>query len=162
MHAWFRSLGWSATDADDAVQEVFLRAWKEHRMLGEAASPAAWLFRTARNLANDGFRIRIRETRRHEESVRRSRPDGGDPPERRLEIQELHARVLAAIDRLPEPLRAVLLLKKTAGLTHDEVAQVLDIPAGTVASRLWAAVRRVAAWAEEDVAPSPVRERTIP
>ncbi len=125
----------------------------------------AYLFRMARNLSIDGQRTRLRDQRRQTEitaAARARTAPVSDAPDHHLETTERHERVLEAIDRLPEAFRSVLVLTKVAGLSGEEVAQVLDIPVGTVASRLWTAVRRVASMAEGDVAPPPGPRRAAP
>jgi RNA polymerase sigma-70 factor (ECF subfamily) len=120
-------------DTRDLLQEVFLRAAR--RQAGELLrDPAAWLFRTARNLHID-------HTRRHGARDRamqrlaqepKQQEDTGDPAE---DDTASPLRIAEAIAALPEEQRTVLHLKIWEGLTFARIGEVLDIPANTAASR---------------------------
>jgi len=129
-----RRFGVSESDADDASQQVFLVA---HRRLADIAprSERSFLLQTALRVASD-FR-RSRERRREE--------DGQDLPalaDTAASAEELldRRRARAILDRvlaaMPMDLRTVFVLFEIEELTMAEIATVIEIPAGTVASRL--------------------------
>jgi len=97
-------------------------------------------------------RRRDRKARRHVALDESLLPDGPSP-ERDAEREQLRARLLAALARLPEDRREVVLLHDLEGWTHREIAQRLDLPQGTVRSHLHYARRAMRAqlreWAEE-------------
>lgn len=68
---------------------------------------------------------------------------GGDAPDSMLMKRERETRLRGAIESLPEKLREVLLLTEFSGMLHDEIAALLGIPPGTVASRRHLAVQRL-------------------
>lgn len=132
----------SAEDAQDLVQEAFLRAYQNlDRFLGESAF-YTWVYRIGVNLALNRRR-RWRSGPRFLPLNRGDRPDhdvAGDHeaenPARRLESLETGERVQQALSRLPEEFRSVVILKDFDGLRYEEIAGLLDIPVGTVRSRL--------------------------
>jgi RNA polymerase sigma factor (sigma-70 family) len=121
----------TAADAEDVVQEAFVRFW---RARDRAVDPAAYLFACVRRTALEWLRARRRRVVREE---RAARPEAsGEPlfvtaPER----AERRGAVEAALARLPDDQRAVLVLKVWGGLTFAQIAAALDITANTAASR---------------------------
>ncbi len=126
---WTRSMA----DAEDVVQEGFIRYWRHQRQL--PGDPQALLVTSIRRAALDHARREARRTAREEkadgglpdrEAIFAAQP--GDDAERRLEIE-------AALQRLPVEQREVLVLKIWHELTLEEIARILGIPANTAASR---------------------------
>lgn len=120
-------------DAEDLLQDTFIEAARFDDRMTEAASPRAWLFGVARNLAA-AFRRRL-HTRRPAtlaHDVAAPQPSAVDP---RVE------QVLAALDKLSSPFRETLDLRLREDLSYAEIADVLRVPVGTVRSRLHAAIR---------------------
>ena len=118
-------------DAEDAVQETFLHAWRSlGRFRGEAA-PRTWLFRILLNACNDRRRRSL--LRRRERPAERSLPVD---PARRTARRELVDRVFDAVDELPRRQRECLLLRVRAGLGYAEIASLLEIGVGSVKSHL--------------------------
>ena len=129
------------TDAEDVAQESMLRAYRNFHRLRERDSFRAWLVRTAWRLSLD----RIRSAGRRE---RRERDAMLDQPATAVEnvaaTREFERHVAAALDALPEKLRIVMLLAAIEGYNTREVAKLLDLPEGTVKSRLHAARKQLA------------------
>ena len=137
--------GDSARGADVAVG-AFLRLWERRHAYQPQGKLGAWLLQTA-------YRMLVDEARR--DLTKREIEESIDPSEgiqTRLERTALAQAVRDAVTALPEPHRAVLVLSVYEGLSQSEIAEVLDIPPGTVASRksyaLEALRRRLAAWSE--------------
>lgn len=119
----FRMIG-DYEEARDVVQEAFLKA---HRACSEGATPASlrgWLYRVTHNLAVNRLKA-IGSRKRASERIARHRP---------IERNPEAAAAEEAVLSLPDPYRAVLVLKYFQRLTFDEIAQVLDQPLGTVKS----------------------------
>jgi RNA polymerase sigma-70 factor, ECF subfamily len=130
--AYFRNQSGLAGAAEDLLQDTFVRALKHRDRLEAAVSHRAYLFGIARHVGLD--------------ALRRRQPDGETaelpsvpevPPDERLESMR------AAIAALPLLQREALLLKLQQDLSYEEIAEVLDIPVGTVRSRLHHAVLRL-------------------
>lgn len=127
----FRLCG-NKTDAEDLTQDVFVAAWQSLPRFAGRSTEQTWLYRIALYRWN-----RVRQSR-GPETVPLGDFDGfsSAPTLTKLSLD-------AAIDSLPADLRAPFLLVKAEGLTHKEAAHVLEIPTGTVQSRVFAAARRL-------------------
>ncbi len=131
-----------AADAEEIAQDAFLRAYGQMGNLREPAKFRAWVCRIAFRLALNRRRARgrrlVRDTAWHESQTQQV-ADG----ERAGVEREYLARLRTEIERLPEKLRAVVLLASVAGMEAGEVAAVLEIPAGTVRRRLHEARKKL-------------------
>lgn len=119
--------------AEDAAQEAFLRAWLHLSNFRPGSSLRNWLYRIAVNEAIDTLR---RERRVAQDLETVPAADPGPGPERALVGRERARRVQAAILSLAEASRVVLVLREYGGLSYQEISAALDIPVGTVMSRL--------------------------
>jgi RNA polymerase sigma-70 factor (ECF subfamily) len=128
-------------DAEDAVQEAFLRAWKFRNALAKESSFKPWLYRVVVNSCNSKLRQEIphRDRRRDEEDVAAS-DLMGDGSER----FELSHDVASALRDLPDHLRVVVVLRYYADLSERDIALAIGRKPGTVKSRLNEARRRLA------------------
>jgi len=118
--------------AEDAAQEAFIRAW-QHLPSYRPRSPFRnWVYRIATNVAVDVLR-REKETV-DIDTLPLIASNGG--PEAAVEGQEQSERVQQAVLALPQASRAALVLREYEGLSYREIAETLDIPIGTVMSRL--------------------------
>ena len=144
-------------DAEDAVQESFLRAWKFRDSLVTGSSFKPWLYRVVVNTCNSKLRKEI--PHRH-----RRRPD--DDLDDVAEIEDRIAQVavtndvMTALKELPAHLRIVIVLRYYADLSEHDIAKVIGRQPGTVKSRLNEARRRLALHpALQSEAPSPINDR---
>ena len=127
---------WDADRAHDLAQEVFVRAL-DH----DPDTPRAWLFTVAANLARDEAR-RAGTRRRHLELVRGEPEPAAPDPADELEAREREATVRAALARLSERDREVLLLWD-AGLSYDDIARQTGLARSAVGTTLSRARRRL-------------------
>jgi RNA polymerase sigma-70 factor (ECF subfamily) len=129
-----RRLGLSEADADDAAQQVFLNV---SRRLDDirTGSERAFLFRTAVHVASKAHRSR-RRRRETTEGDCADWPDQFPPADALLDQRRARALLDAMLHELPDELRDVVVLFEIEGLGKIEVAEALNIPPGTVASRL--------------------------
>jgi RNA polymerase sigma-70 factor (ECF subfamily) len=120
--------------AEDAAQETFLQAWLNLNSYRPQSSLRNWLYRIAVNAATDMLR---KEKRLVPEAVENLQLTDAHPgPEAVFVRQERIVLVQKAVLSLPEACRAVLVLREYEGLSYQEIAASLDIPVGTVMSRL--------------------------
>lgn len=117
--------------ADDLVQEALTRALDKQHQLKDVAKLEHWLFRILNNCWLEHLR-RLHPTQDVEELMLSS----GHTPELGLRKQQVIDRVRAAIGRLPLGQRQVVTLVDLKGFSYAEVAEVLEVPVGTVMSRL--------------------------
>jgi RNA polymerase sigma-70 factor, ECF subfamily len=135
-----RSVTRDPSEAEDVVQETFLRALRHHNKLPELRDTRTWLIRITWNLALD--RRRRAKTRRRTdnfEEVSRSLTTGGLSAETELINAQGRARVLFHIDTLPAREREAFLLFAVNELSTVEIAQVLQTTDSTIRSRLYRA-----------------------
>jgi RNA polymerase sigma-70 factor (ECF subfamily) len=123
--------------AEDAVAEAFARAWSRWREVSAIDRPAAWVLRVALNHARDRFRRRGTE-RRKASAV--ARPEASYD-----EASFVDRRLWDAVRDVPAQECTLIALRYVADLSQPEIAAVLGIPAGTVASRLSRARQRLGA-----------------
>ena len=125
-------------DAEDLVQQTFLRIYTARESYRPAARFPTFLFCVARNLWIDWLR---RECRR-EDMLLEYREIAATRESSWVSV-ESYLDVKAALAALPHHLRLVVVLTVYHGLTYREVAEVLDVPIGTVKSRMHAAISRL-------------------
>lgn len=131
-------------DAWDVAQEAFVKAYRNlDRFEGNAAF-YTWLYRIAYNLSIDTLREKARrdsvdleETRKIEEALEREGRHPSGNPDETAQRKELAAVIEAAIAKLSEKHRAIIVLREIEGLSYEEMAEVLGISKGTVMSRLF-------------------------
>ncbi|QTD48992.1 RNA polymerase sigma factor [Sulfidibacter corallicola] len=132
-------------EAEDLAQEVFVRLYRRRAHYEPVAKLKTYLYHIARNLLKDRYRRKHR--RGADISLEAPDPQGvalseklvGDRPDphhlEKLSLYDL-------IGKLPEGQRDVLLLNSVEQLTYPEIAQILEIPIGTVKTRMFFAVRK--------------------
>lgn len=144
----------NAAEAEDAVQETFLRVLRHESRLGEIRDYRVWLVRIVWNIVLD--RKRRSKTRPEGEDIAdharvlASGDRGAD--DNAISSQE-HARILALIDRLPAREREALLLSAVEELTTAEIAAALDTTESSIRSRIFRARRELALLLEKEGIP---------
>lgn len=112
--------------AKDLTQEVFIRVWLHRSRLTEIDRFDGWLFTVARNVIRNELRKKVLSTE-NIEFLQAYFKDGSLTPEERLEFRELEARVDEAIAHLPPQMKSVFLYSRQEGLTHEQIAQKMNI-----------------------------------
>jgi RNA polymerase sigma-70 factor (ECF subfamily) len=118
--------------AEESAQEAFLRAWQRLYSYKPQLPFRSWIFGIAVHTALDTLRKTSKEV--DIDQVLVEAPDG--KPEAELEAKERQALIQRAVLSLPPACRAVLILREYECLSYQEIAAALDIPVGTVMSRL--------------------------
>jgi RNA polymerase sigma-70 factor (ECF subfamily) len=128
-----------AEEAEDLTQEVFVKVYQTLHRYREADGPfGAWLMAVARNHAIDHYRRGRQERQRRSEDplVLETAASGEEHPTARIEREERAKLVHAGLRALPPDLRAPLVMCDLQGLSYDEIAAALEVPLGTVKSRI--------------------------
>ncbi len=137
VHAVCRRIAGGTRDADDAAQEAMIRVVRNiHKFDGRSAF-GTWVYRIATNTALDELRKRKRRPQFHVVD------DDGDAPEPTDEFAHRHIddvadriTIDAALADLPEEFKAAVVMRDVGDLDYAEIAAALDIPVGTVKSRI--------------------------
>lgn len=133
-------------DAEEAVQEAFLRAWRFRASIGTDANQRAWLYRVVVNTCCSKLRQEVpHRQRRQSEACLDGVASAAPTPDDELWRAEASRAVLRALAGLPLHLRIPIVLRYYAGLTEREIATAIGRRPGTVKSRLHEARRLLAA-----------------
>jgi RNA polymerase sigma-70 factor, ECF subfamily len=136
-----------ATEAEDVVQEAFLRAWQRWRRIGGYEEPVAWVRRVAWNLATNRWRRLVADARMR----LRMRPDR---PDAVAALGPDTVALVAALRHLPARHRQVIVLHYIGDLAVADIAAELSVPRNTVLSWLRRGRTRLATLLGEDEPPS--------
>ncbi|WNR44240.1 RNA polymerase sigma factor SigW [Paenibacillus roseipurpureus] len=142
FHLAYRMLN-NKQEAEDAVQETFLRVYTNLHRYDENQKFSTWIFRIGTNLCIDKLR-----RRRHTYSLDAEMSDGEgndyyamlpsdeDTPEKQLIISETQAQIHRAIETLPEKYKSVVVLRYMHDMSLQEISEVLDMPVTTIKTRV--------------------------
>ena len=130
-------------DAQDAVQEAFVRSWNHRHQLAEIRDLKAWIYRITFNVARDIRKAAWNQRRKSLPDDFSSQATKGNPPDEiaaeNEQIQILRKRIAA----LEEPEKEVFLLRQNGDLTYQQIAELLAIPEGTVKTRMRKAIEKI-------------------
>ena len=141
---WARKLGRADIDVEDVVQEVFFVVSKRLTEFRPEAPFSSWLFEVTRKIvANHRRRQRWRFWRSDSQEVLASVPSHLRDPAAELERQQLIEHFYAALDRLPEKYRTVIVLYEIEGLSTQAIAELRHLKLGTVKVHLSRARERL-------------------
>ena len=133
LRRFARGLSGSVADADDLVQAACERALARQHQFQEGTRFDSWMFRIVQTIWID--QVRSRDVRKEGGDIAEERL-GSDEPVRRVEARLALGEVRRALDRLPPDQRTTLLLVTVDGLSYREAAEVVQVPVGTIMSRL--------------------------
>ncbi|MDP7015452.1 MAG: sigma-70 family RNA polymerase sigma factor [Pirellulaceae bacterium] len=137
FNAVFHTLG-SRQDAEDVVQEAFVQAYVKLATFQRQSGFYTWIYRIAFNLA-----VSRRRRQKPVQSIDQVREhtgieplSDGEPVDRNLEREEGAQALKQALQKLNEEHRSILVLRELEGLSYEAISEILDLPVGTVRSRL--------------------------
>lgn len=144
-----RLLAGDSGEAEDAAQEAFLRAYRGLRGFRMEARFSSWLYRIAVNVCKNKMASPAwREARRHLDidTAESGMEDASPSPDQVLEAKGRRERIEAAIVRLPEEQRVLVVLRDVEGRSYEEIAEATGLNPGTVKSRLNRGRAQLRAW----------------
>jgi RNA polymerase sigma-70 factor, ECF subfamily len=133
LYGFVRAYIRDASEAEDVLHEAFMAVLRERR--NDIRSFRAWIYEVTRHLCLNRVRSRKRAARAVESADVDSRGAAQSSPEDQLEERRRAATLERAVSRLPQPFAEVYRLR-ASGMSYEEVADVLEIPVGTVKSRI--------------------------
>jgi RNA polymerase sigma-70 factor (ECF subfamily) len=142
VKAFLMRSGTPADLAEELAQETMVTVWRKAALFDPAkAGASAWIFAISRNLRIDAARRQRREALHA--LAEDPEPELAAPPDQEMAAAERQQRVRAALDHLPGEQRRIVELSFFEGRAHGDIAGLLDIPLGTVKSRLRLAMNRM-------------------
>ncbi len=126
------------SEAEDVVQDAFVLAFSKLDSFQGKSAFFTWLYRIAYNVAITRLRRRKRgiSLDGDDARIRLAIPDNGPLPNDSIEKQEEAVQLYEALDRLSSEHRSILVLREMEELDYDAIAEILELPVGTVRSRL--------------------------
>lgn len=147
----------NSEDAADMSQEAFIKAYNSLDSFRGDSKFSVWLYRIVSNVCLDFIRSRKRKQTvslsvedDNGDDVELDIADDTQSPERLMDKQLTREAVRRGLDSLPPGQRQILLLREIQGLSYDEIAEVLNVEAGTVKSRIFRARKKLSAFLLED------------
>jgi len=140
-----RRLSRDRADAEDLVQDTYLKAFRAADRFEPGTNLRAWLFTILHNTARNRFRDRARDMVAADSELVDNAADApppgsslqaADTPETRLLRETLAPELQAAVDALPQAFREAVWLRDVEEFSYAEIAEMLDVPLGTVMSRI--------------------------
>lgn len=135
-----RLLGTDA-EAEDVVQEVFIKAWDRREQLPEYTNVEAWCMRVTKNLSLDVLKSKHRKFRlnRTEQDVQ----SAAVRPDKQAELNDAYSHVHSIIETLPEKQKLIIQLRDIEGYSYQEIAEMLEINLNQVKVNLFRARDKV-------------------
>jgi RNA polymerase sigma-70 factor (ECF subfamily) len=150
---FFFRLCWDRSLAEDFAQEVLLRIYKAAHKWEPNAKFTTYLYRIARNYWIDHCRLLSTQKENvsldakfgaeDSASLMDRLPDDIRPPEHDLDRRELYGAIMQALQQLPDEQRMVFVLSEIEELKYNEIAEIMDVPLGTVKSRMHTAIGKL-------------------
>jgi RNA polymerase sigma-70 factor, ECF subfamily len=131
-------------DAEDCLQDTFLRAYRAYGRLDGHTNPKAWLYRIATNVARTRLKQRGREAVRTA-ALNPELVAAGPSPDEQASRNALLETVAAAVDALPHHQRAALILRQYQGLSYDQIAAVLECSPESARANVYQGMRKLKA-----------------
>jgi len=130
-------------DARDALQEAFVKCWRNRDSVAEVVNLKAWIFKIALNTGRDMRSTAWQRRRRPLLDGQAKLTADGPPPDAELNRREQLAQVRAALAGLRSQEQEVFLLRQNGQLTYQEIATAVGIPLGTVKTRMRLALTKL-------------------
>lgn len=133
----------NAEDARDALQEAFVKCWRHRREVPEIQNLKAWIFRIALNAGRDVRGVAWRRRRRPLAEGERMLVSSQDPPDADQLRREQLSLVREALRGLRNEEKEVFLLRQNGQMTYQQIAETMNLPVGTVKTRMRLALEKI-------------------
>lgn len=127
--------------AEDIVQEVHIKCWRNRKSIAKMGNPGAWIMRVTRNLSIDKIRARKKTT--DLDDIAYSAPSQDTSPDRAAEIRNMMRILKELVDELPEKQKSIFQLREIEGLKYKEISETLDVSVNEVKINLFRARQRI-------------------
>ena len=117
----------------ELIQETFMRLWMKREQLKDIENPSAWIYRIASNLSLNYLQ---KQSNRKQLLYKMAPVENAASPEDLIDVKELNQIIKEAIDQLPERRQEVYRLSREAGLSHQQIADKLNISVNTVKNQI--------------------------
>ena len=135
----FQFLG-DIEQAEDVVQDTMLRLYEKKHYYKEIAKFSTWLYTIARNLANTELRKKKRRKTTYLSQLSKERqfeiPAIQDDVDQSIQNEFINDRIQSAISNLPEHFKVVIILRDIQELSYEEISNIVEVPLGTIKSRI--------------------------
>lgn len=128
-------------EAQDAVQEVLLKLWRQGNGLRKVNNLEAWAMRITKNHCLDKLRSKHRRTVELDSNL--AQENGQPSAQEQIEQNETLGAIQKLMNRLPERQKLVMQLRDIEGMTYKEIEEVLDMPVGQVKTNLFRARQKM-------------------
>jgi RNA polymerase sigma-70 factor (ECF subfamily) len=142
FYYFYRMLGNSTDSANDFLQELFMKLIEKPESYNPAYPFSTWLYSVANNMCKNEYRKR--GVRQEYQEVEALEPQIDYLPDTTIEHEQVVEKIFATLDTLGEEHRSAFLLRYREGFSIREVAEILELPEGTVKSRLFYAKKLLA------------------
>ena len=141
------SLVKSEAEADDILQEVFLKIWTHRQSFTTIENPAGWIFKITANTASNHLRSKLR----HEQRIQQASMQMSilEDMEEKIDARFVQSAVNEAVEHLPLKRKMVFLLSKRDGLSRKEIAEYLHVSENTVRNQLSEAIKFIQNYLKE-------------
>lgn len=129
-------------DAEDCLQETFLRAFRAYHRLREGSNHRAWLYKIATNVARTHLKRRIQRSSQTVDLNPETIPNGKTTSHNN-ENSDILLEVLQAVEALPQKQRAALMMRKYQGLSYTEIAEALNCSQTAARSNVYHALKKL-------------------
>jgi RNA polymerase sigma-70 factor (ECF subfamily) len=130
------------TDAEDCLQETFLRAFRGYPRLASGSNIRAWLYKIATNVARTHF-SRNKRAAMHRVEIDPARLPSGISPRDELERREMLMAVREAVESLPHKQRAAFMMRKYQGLSYHTIAMIMGGTEAAARANVYQALKKV-------------------
>ena len=143
LYRFAMSIVGNTVEAEDVVQEVFIKIWQNREKVNSLKSVEAWSMKLTKNLSIDKLRSKHRRTDGLEKTLSISSSD--QTPDKAVEMKDTMSRIKKLMLSLPDKQRLILQLRDIERMSYDEISKIMDLPLNQVKVNLFRARKQIRA-----------------